>query len=96
MVKVSENAIREMQEKIRFVCGELRDLSAKINAEAKKTDGWNDEQSRHFQGVMQHLSKILLFPVVELEDELKNLDKYALLTEQYHKINWRDFQKGDE
>lgn len=86
MAKVSEDALKEMQEDLVLVCQKLRDLSEKFGYEARGTEGWDDEQANHFRGVMTYLSQVLLFPIEELEDELESIKKYAEIVEKYHDI----------
>lgn len=93
MVNVDIGAIRKMQETIRETCYSLEDLSGKIALMRGTARNWQDEQEKHFSSILCHLEKLIDSPIDELRSVNKDLETYALLTEQYNKIDWRYLDK---
>lgn len=91
MVKVSEGAVRRMQSDMRFACKELEDLIQKMATMKNEAKEWEDVQQHHFMELVEELIDAIAILMPNLRDADRKLETYALLTEQYNKIDWRDF-----
>ena len=87
-VCASADLIREMENDIRKMIGELEEISAGIERGIKGQSGWSDSQSRRYHEVMHQIARLASAPCGELSDVLPRMEKLATALDNYNSVRF--------